>query len=162
MDERTRLHNGNIMFEHKFPTIVLEEQMKRIDSFEEFDAFYSDELLKENRLLDRYLYKLLEIHHTNPSAVAKEIGWSHDYVRKIANGEKTNPNRNVLLAICVQIKATVEETQTLLRYAGQRPLYARSRRDAIIWYALTKGQSLRALNEYLHDKKEDMLSKNEG
>ncbi len=162
MDNPARLHDGNIMFEHKFPTIVLEEQMKRIDSFEEFENFYTDDLMEGNMLLARYLYRLLDDHGTNPSAVAKEIGWSHDYVRKIANGEKTNPKREVLLAICVQIKATVEETQTLLRYAGQQPLYARRRRDAIIWYALTTGQSYGKLNDYLYERGYERLCKKEG
>lgn len=80
-----------------------------------------------------------------------EIGKTHSYVRKIVNGEELNPSRDVLLAICVRLGVTVEETQILLRYSGKQPLYARRKRDAIVWFALKKHQSLTKLNIYLDE-----------
>ena len=82
---------------------------------------------------------------------AIEIGKSHSYVRKIVSGEELNPSRDVLLAICVLLGTTVEEAQILLRYSGKQPLYARRKRDAIIWFALKKKQKLIDLNLYLDE-----------
>ena len=112
-----------------------------------------------NVLLREYLSELLDRHNMKADVVSIQIGYSHDYVRKIAVGEKKNPGRDVLLAICTYIHATVEETQALLRYAGQQPLYARRRRDAIIWFALKKEQDFEELNKYLLERKMKALWK---
>ncbi len=72
------------------------------------------------------------------------------------------------MALCVLMGATVEETQILLRYSGKQPLYARRKRDAIIWFALKRRQSrenidpqryLDDLNEYLENNDYEGLSK---
>ena len=142
-------HAGNQFFMYEYPTITLENQIKSMDTFEEFDRFFTNELMDGNVLLKEYLSELLEHYNANAEAVSVNIGYSHDYVRKIAVGDRKNPGRDVLLAICAYIHATVEETQALLRYAGHQPLYARRRRDAIIWFALEKGQSFNDLNAFL-------------
>ena len=141
MDEDNKLHSGNLFFEHKYPSINIETAIKRMDSFEQFESYYTEDLMDENLLLGRYLGHLLEIHNFNPSRASKNISKDEGYVGKIVRGEELNPTRDVLLAICVLIGATVEETQILLRYAGKQPLYARRKRDAIIWFALRKRPS---------------------
>lgn len=153
------LHDGNIFFQHKYPSISIERAIKNFNSFEEFENFYTDDLMDENLLLADYLYRLLDRYNISANKVALEIGKTHSYVRKITNGDQVNPSRDVLLAICVRIGATVEETQILLRYAGKSPLYARRKRDAIIWFALKKRQSLDALNIYLYNHNYPTLSK---
>lgn len=115
-----------------------------------------------------YLYRLLDRYQVTPHKAALDIGKTQSYVRKIVNGEELNPSRDVLLAICVLIGATVEETQILLRYSGKQPLYARRKRDAIVWYALKKRSLhksdegklyLSHLNRYLEDNGYKGLSK---
>ena len=152
------MHDGNLFFKHKYASIDIEHDIQHIDSFEEFEKFYTDDLIEGNALLGKYLYELLERHGKKADHVSLQIGYSHDYVRKIALGEK-NPKREVLLAICVFIHATVEETQNLLRYAGQQPLYARRKQDAIIWYALLKEQALKDLDDYLFSRGYKTLGK---
>ena len=39
------LHDGNIFFKHKHPTIDIEYMIKRIDSFEAFERMFSDDLM---------------------------------------------------------------------------------------------------------------------
>ena len=143
------LHDGNLFFRHKYPSIDIERALDRINSFEEFEQYYSDDLMSENLLMGEYLYRLLDRYGMSPNKAATEIGKTHSYVRKIVSGEETNPSRDVLLAICVRLGTTVEEAQILLRYSGKQPLYARRKRDAIVWYALKKHQSLMDLNLYL-------------
>lgn len=145
-------HAGNIFFRQRFGTCDIMEKIKTIETFEEFEQYYDTDLIDGNDLLGAYLSKLLDDHNVRADTVSLKIGYSHDYVRKIAVGERKDPRRDVLLAICSYIKATVEETQLLLRYAGHQPLYARRRRDAIIWYALANEQDFYKLNDYLHEK----------
>ena len=59
------------------------------------------------------------------------------------------PSIDVLLAICVAIGATVDETQYLLKFAGKAPLYVRKKRDVIIWFGLKKGEALDTVDENL-------------
>lgn len=146
------MHDGNLFFKHKYPSLSIEYAIDAFNSFEEFEKFYTDDLMGENLLLADYLYRLLDRYDMSANRVALEIGRSHSYVRKIVNGKELNPTRDVLIAICVRIGATVEETQILLKYAGKAPLYARRKRDAIIWFALKKRQSLYDLDRYLDDK----------
>ena len=115
--------------------------------------------MNENLLTADFLYHLLDKYNVSPNKAALEIGRSHSYVRKIVNGNELNPSRDVLISICVLIGATTEETQILLRYSGKAPLYARRKRDVIIWYALKKKQSLIDLNCYLYEKGYEPLSK---
>ena len=153
------MHDGNLFFEHKFPSISIEHAIERMETFEDFERFFTDDLMDENLLLARYLYRLLDRYNVSPNKAALKIGKTHSYVRKIVNGNELNPSRDVLLAICVYLGATVEETQILLRYAGKAPLYARRKRDAIIWFALKKHQSLEDLNIYLAENDYPILSK---
>lgn len=147
-----RIHDGDLFFQYRYGTVDIAQKIESMATFEEFERFYTYDLMDGNGLLAEYLTELLERHNAKAEIVSLEIGYSHDYVRKIAAGDRKDPRRDVLLAICTYIKATVEETQLLLRYAGQQPLYARRKRDAIIWFALKNGQDFKSLNEFLHER----------
>ena len=149
MEKHSELHEGNVFFRHRYATIAVEQFVEHFETFEQFEKYFTDDLMNENLLLGDYLNLLLDKYGMSANKIALEIGKSHSYIRKITGGDELNPSRDVLLAICVRLGATVDETQTLLRYAGKAPLYARRKRDAIIWYALKRKQSLSALNEYL-------------
>ena len=107
------LHDGNMFFRHKYPSISIEHAIERFNTFEEFEKFFTDDLMDENLLLADYLYRLLDKYGVSPNKAAIKIGKTHSYVRKIVSGNELNPSRDVLLAICVYIGATVEETQIL-------------------------------------------------
>lgn len=168
MEEKNRMHDGNVFFEHKYPSIDVERMLDRFNTFEEFDNFYTNDLMGEDLLMGRYLGRLLELHKMNPSKASRGIGKHESYVGKIVHGVELNPSRDVLLALCVLMGATLEETQILLRYSGKQPLYARRKRDAIVWFALKKrplhqrddGELyLNTLNRYLEDHNYNGLSK---
>lgn len=161
-------HSGNRFFEHRFPSIRIADAIDTMNSFEEFEQFYSTDLMEEDLLLGKYLTHLLDHHKLNSSKASKDIGKHESYVGKIASGAVINPSRDVLLALCVLMGATIEETQILLRYSGKQPLYARRKRDAIVWFALKKRPLhkrddgklyLENLNRFLESKNYDSLSK---
>ena len=158
-DMMHKQHDGNIFFNQRFLTYDIMEKISTMKSFEEFEQYYDTDLINGNDLLGEYLWKLLDDHTAKAETVSIGIGYSHDYVRKIVVGDRLNPSRDVLLAICTFIKATVEETQLLLRYAGHQPLYARRKRDAIIWFALQNEMDFDELNKYLLEKRFSTLQK---
>jgi hypothetical protein len=55
----------------------------------------------------------------------------------------------MLIKVALAIGATVDETQYLMKYAGYAPLYVRDKRDVIIWFGLSKGESLDTVNDNL-------------
>ena len=67
------------------------------------------------------------------------------------------PSRDKLLSLCFAMKATLEETQGLLKQSGFAPLYVRSHRDSIIIFALTHGHTLIELNTDLYDHGEPVI-----
>lgn len=153
-----KLHNGNSLFTPRYSSMPIEESIKHYNSFDEFEKDYEQDLLDENLLLADFLNGLLMQYNVSANKASLGIGVSHSYVGKIINGDKMNPSRDVLLAICVFIGATVEETQTLLKYAGKAPLYVRRKRDVIIWFALMKHQTLSFVDGYLYDRNFPILS----
>jgi len=166
--DRDKLHSGNRFFAHRYESVRISDSIDSMNSFEEFENFYSDDLMGEDLLLGKYLGHLLKEHKISASKASDGIGKDESYVRKIVNSEVVNPSRDVLLALCVLIGASIEETQILLRYSGKQPLYARRKRDAIIWFALKKRQSipdvegkryLEDLNNYLESKEYTSLCK---
>ena len=54
-----------------------------------------------------------------------------------------------MICICFALGATEEELQYLLKYAGHAPLYVRRKRDVVIWFGITKRESLETVNENL-------------
>ena len=152
-------HSGNLFFKHQYTSLNIEHAIERIDSFKEFEEFYTDELIDGNELLKEYFGMLLKKYKVSARELEEFTGYSEDYIRRIKNGGRDNPERDCLLAICAHMRATVEETQVLLRYAGEQPLYARRKRDAIIWYGLKKKEGIVALNGYLDDNNYKSLTK---
>ena len=37
------MHDGNLFFKHKYPTISIEHAVERFNTFEEFEKFFTDD-----------------------------------------------------------------------------------------------------------------------
>ena len=79
------------------------------------------------------------------------------YGYQLFNGTR-RPTRNFLLRLALLLHLPEEETQRLLKIAGRQPLYARSRRDAVILYALAHGLTAEETGELLDNIGEGGLS----
>ena len=133
-------------------TASLEHYINRCNSFEDFERYWSDELLDEDTQIGEYLENLLVKYDKRAAAVSKDAGLAFAYVGNIINGKKNNPSRNVLISICFAIGTTFEEAQYLLKYAGHAPLYVRRKRDVIIWFGFMKKQNLYTVNDTLVER----------
>ncbi len=104
------------------------------------------------RRLSEYLNTLLCEKGIHKADVARSSLLDRVYVYQIFSGKKT-PSRNKLIAIAFGLHLSDEETQTMLKLSGNRELYARDERDAIILFALQRGMNIFETNDLLfnHD-----------
>lgn len=79
------------------------------------------------------------------------------YVYKIFAGKKT-PSRDKLIAIAFGLHLSDSETQKLLKISGNRELYARDARDAVLLFALHQNQTIFEVNELLSEYNLAVLS----
>ena len=104
------------------------------------------------------LLEELRIHSGLPKAVvARKSGMSEVYLHQVFSGRR-NPSRDRLLALCVGMSASLEETQQLLKLAAYAQLYPRLRRDAIIGHGLLHHLPLSDINESLFAENEKTLA----
>ncbi|NBJ95090.1 hypothetical protein [Parablautia muri] len=72
------------------------------------------------------------------------------YVYKIFSGEKI-PSRDKLLALAFGLDLSDEEARKMLKLLGNKELYARDERDALILFALQRNKSIFEVNELLYE-----------
>lgn len=133
-------------------TVNLEMFLSSIDTLEELERRFPQELLDEDAHVGNYLSDLLYKYDRKASAVSQDAMLAASYVGNIINGKKKNPSRNALLSICLTLGTSLEEAQYLLRYAGQAPLYVRRKRDVVIWFGFMKKMDLFTVDEKLRER----------
>lgn len=66
-------------------------------------------------------------------------GISKNYIYNILGGERTNPSRDKVIAICIGLGATFSQTNRALELVKYSALYPRDERDARIAIAINQG-----------------------
>ena len=127
-------------------TIPMEEYIKQCDNFNQFEEMYLEQFLKNDYRVGQYIEKLLWKYDKNQASISELAGLSRSYVGNIVRGRRNDPDRDVLIAICLAIGTTIDEAQYLLKYAGHVPLYVRRKRDVIIWFGFMKHLSAIQVN----------------
>ena len=116
-------------------TAALNDEIKQtsnIDSFLE----RNQELMVKQSLRD-HLDSLLMQKGLTIAEVVRGSQMNRSYVYQIFSGEK-KPSRDKLAAIAFGMRLSAEETQQMLKLSGNRELYVRDERDALILFALHK------------------------
>ncbi len=103
--------------------------------------------------LKKHLMSLLRTRDIEPAElfIRADIGKSMGY--KILNG-KRKAGRDAILRIAFALRLNLDETQRLLMIGEQGALYARTRRDALLMYAIEHAYNLAAAQELLSEAKE--------
>ena len=133
-------------------SVSLEYSLKECQTFEEFEAMFSDEFLMDDARVGNYLERLMWKYDKDYATVSRLAGLDRSYVGNIIRGRKNNPSRDALIAICLAAGTDVEEVQYLLKYAGHAPLYVRRKRDVIIWFGFMKHWSLDDVDRNLYER----------
>ena len=138
----------------KKTTSHLENELKNSTSLDTFLEKHQDEL--SDCSLSDQLGKLLRKKGLSKAEVVREFNLNEVYAYQILSGVR-RPSRDKLLCLCFAMKATLSETQSLLKESGFAPLYVRSHRDSIIIFAITHGNTLLQLNTDLYDHGEPVI-----
>lgn len=131
--------------EHK-TTEELNHEIRQATDIEDFLSTNKDHLLTHD--LADHLTMLLVQKGISRADVVRASLLDRTYVYQIFSGEKT-PSRDKLIAIAFGLALSEEETQKMLRLSGNRELYARDERDALILFCLQRNKNIFTANELL-------------
>lgn len=140
----------------KKTTDELLELLKNESTLERYIETVSDNLIKQVPLSD-CLNKLIEEKGLKKAEIINQSGLERKYAYQIFEGAK-KPNRDRVLALCLAMQLTVEETQQLLKQTGYSPLYARLKQDSVILFCLEHTLSTFDANDLLYEMREPLLT----
>ncbi len=107
--------------------------------------------------LSNYLNDLLTTKKLNRTSVIKDAGINSTFGYQIFTGAR-KASRNNLLKLAFAMELSLNETAGLLQSGGVNGLYCKTRRDAIIIFALSHGYTLQQTEEELYRFGEETLS----
>ena len=105
-----------------------------------------------------FLNRLLQEKNLNKADVIKNSLININYAYHIFSGKKENPSRDKIIALALAMNLNLDETQYLLRYAGEGSLYPRNSRDALIISAVEQGLAVADTNLLLTQLNESALT----
>lgn len=129
-------------------TDELRHEIKAATDIEDYLASNREELITCR--LSEHLNMLLSQKGISRADVIRGSLLGKAYVYQIFSGEKI-PTRDKLIAIAFALCLSDDETQKMLKLSGNRELYARDERDALILFALQRKQSIFEVNELLFE-----------
>lgn len=129
-------------------TDELRHEIKTATDMEDYLVKNSTFLLKDS--LPEHLHMLLSQKNLRRADVIRGSLLGRAYVYRIFAGDKT-PSRDKLIALAFGLRLSDTETQKMLKLSGNRELYARDGRDALILFALQRGMSIMDANGLLLD-----------
>ncbi len=129
-------------------TDELKNEIKEVTDIEDFLSTNSAHLIKES--LSKHLHALLSRKNLSRADVIRGSLLGRAYVYRIFAGQKI-PSRDKLIALAFGMRLSDEETQKMLKLSGNRELYARDERDALILFALQRNMTIIDTNGLLFD-----------
>ena len=129
-------------------TDELLKALKNTPDIESFFKTYESQFINETT--SGYLNKMLEYRDLTLSTIAKNSGVG-EYVYKIFRGERL-ASRDILIAIALSMKLSLEETQLLLRISKFAILDSRNKRDSVIIYGLTHNYTVFQTDDILDEQ----------
>lgn len=107
--------------------------------------------------LHEYICNIIKEKGLQKSKAVARSGLNRIYAYQILAGKRM-PSRDKLIAMGFGLQLDLDEMNKLLRQAGYSPLYARSKRDSMIIYAVINKKSIFAANEMLFDNGFEILT----
>lgn len=127
-------------------TEELNHQIEEATNIEDFLNANREYMLSGS--LSLHLTALLAEKKISKADVVRGSLLDRAYVYQIFSGER-RPSRDKLLALSFGLRLTADETQKMMKLSGNRELYARDERDAIILFALQHHKTIMETNELL-------------
>lgn len=143
------------MTTHDKSTEQLLNEIKSTNEIQKFIDSNSEEFSSEP--LHKLLCEMIKSSGLKKSDVVRRSGLNRVYTYQILQGRRL-PSRDKLVALCFGMQLTLDETNDLLKSAGLAELYARSKRDSLIIYAINSKKNIFFVNELLFDNGFEILT----
>lgn len=130
-------------------TEELNNEIKRTSDIRDYLKRNKEHMLTLS--LSEHLNMLLHQKNLKKADVVRSSQLGRIYLYKIFSGEKI-PSRDKLIAIACGLDLSEAETQNLLKLSGNRELYARDKRDALILFGIQRNKSVIDINEMLDEQ----------
>ncbi|MBQ4362116.1 MAG: helix-turn-helix domain-containing protein [Lachnospiraceae bacterium] len=120
-------------------TRSLSKKLEKVRNCIEGDAYLTEHVIGKNPELADYLSNLISEKGVTTAQIIEKGNISKNYIYNILNGERKNPGRDKVIALCIGIGATFAETNRALELVRHAPLYPKDERDVRIAVAVNKG-----------------------
>lgn len=127
-------------------TDELNHEIKAATDIEDYFKNNKESMLAHS--LAEHLNLLLTQKNISRADVVRSSQLDKAYVYQIFSGMKT-PSRDKLIALAFGLGLSDDETQKMLKLSGNRELYARDERDALILFALQRKKTILETNKLL-------------
>lgn len=129
-------------------TEELKHEIKTVTDIEDYLSANREHFIKDS--LSQHLQMLLAQKNLRKADVLRDSLLGRAYAYRIFAGQK-NPSRDKVIALALGMHLSDEETQKMLKLSGNRELYARDERDALILFALQREMNVMDTNSLLFD-----------
>lgn len=104
-----------------------------------------------------YFLSLPEVKKIPLTDLIAKAGIDRTYGYQILNGTRKNPGPDKILRLCLAARLDLSETQRALELSGQKILYSRDTRDAILMFSINRKLGVLDANELLDHFGEPVL-----
>ena len=123
----------------------------------DFSVYSKQELSDELPSLSDYLNEYIGKNGLLVSDIVKNSGLSRDYAYAILNGNRKNPTKDRIIALCLAIHMNLVETQRALKICGM-VLYSKNKRDAALIICINREiYDINKVNDFLLENELDIL-----
>ena len=123
----------------------------------DFKKYREEELTEELPSLSDYLNEYIAKKNLLVADVVKNSRMSKDYAYALLNGNRKNPTKDRIIALCLAIGMSLLETQRALKICGM-VLYSKNKRDAAIIICINRGiYDIDRVNDFLLDNGLEIL-----
>ena len=126
----------------------LMNRLTSTESHEELDQYLEQIRDKYPQDLSSYIKAILAEKGMSIADMQKRSCIDRTYIYQIMDGSK-RPGRDKIIAMAVACRMTLPECQRALEIAQEGILYAKSRRDSVVIYAINNKMDIMGLNGLL-------------
>ena len=123
----------------------------------DFKDYRTQQLSEDLPTLANYLNDIIAKKGLIVADIIKNSNMSKDYAYAILNGNRKNPTKDRIIALCLAMHLNLTETQRALKICGM-VLYSKNKRDAGIIICINREiYDIMKVNEFLTDNDLDPL-----
>ena len=113
------------------PTYELDKILSSVEP-EHFNRYRNEEDTDSQMSVSEFFNRYIGSYGLQLSDVIRQSDIPANYAYGILNGNRTNPSRDRVIALCIACHMNLTDTNRALKTAGLSPLYSKVSRDAAI------------------------------